>query len=142
MDKIRGGVVSDTAAVQGESGVPEIGGPDSGHANIDGHGLHVQTLASDSGGVRAQERIAPGRAVSADHVDFGIGFAQAGGEIVEQVEYSGIVVADVAGTVIPQIAVQAIERFGQVMAGFAINDIEAFAGVQVEEVEAVLGSGG
>ncbi len=142
MHKIGRWVVSNTAALQGESGVPQVGGGDAGQADIDRHGLHVQALAGHHSAMRAQKRIAPGSPVAADHVDFGVGLAQLRGEIVEQVENPGIVVADIAGAVIAQLAVQAIERRGNVMAALAVDDIEAFAGMQVEELEPVRRRGG
>jgi hypothetical protein len=100
VDKIRLRVVSDAAALKGESRIPEIGGPDTRQADIDRHGLHVQALASYARAMRAQEFIAPGRAVAADHVDFGVGLAELGGEIVQQVENPGVVMANVAGAVV------------------------------------------
>jgi hypothetical protein len=99
-------------------------------------------LASYSMTVRAQKLIAPGRAVPADDVDYGIGLAQLSGEIVQQVENPRVVVADVAGTVVAQVAIEAIERCGKVMAALAIDDVQAFAGVQVEELQPVFRRGG
>ena len=95
--------------------------------------------------MRAQELIAPGRAVPADHVDFGVGPAQLSREIVQQIKNLGVVVADVAGTVIAQVAIKVIEGAGNVMVAFAINDIQVFTGVQVEQLQPVLrlsGDGG
>jgi len=71
---------------------------------------YVQALASYAVTMRTQELIAPGSAVSADDLDFGAGLAYFGGEIVQQVEDLGIVVADVARAVIAQVAIEAIER--------------------------------
>jgi len=116
-----------------QSRIPDVGSADPGQTDINRHGLHVQAVASDSMTMRTQKLIAPGRAVPADHVDFGIGPAQLSGEIVQQIKNLGVVVADVPGTVIAQVAIKLIECAGNVMAAFAINDIQVFTGVQVKE---------
>jgi hypothetical protein len=138
VDEIRLRVVSDATALKGESRVPEIGSSHARQTDIDRHGLHVQALASDSITMRPQEFIAPGRAVPADYADLGVGLTQLGREIVQQVENPGVVVADVAGTVVTQIPIQAIKRFGKIPAALAIDDIQAFPGMQMKELEAIL----
>lgn len=123
MHKIGSCVVSNTAAVKRQRRIPQIGGFDSRQTDINRHGLHVQAVASDAGTMGPQEFVAPGRAIAADYVDLGVGFAQYGGEIVQQVENPGIVMADVSGTVVAQVAIEAIKCFGEVMAALAIDDV-------------------
>jgi hypothetical protein len=119
--------------VERQSCIPDVGGADAWQTDVNRHGLHVQAVASYPVTMSPQKLIAPGRAVSAYHVDFGVGLAQLSVEIVQQIKNLGVVVADVAGTVITQVAIKLIECAGNVMVAFAINDIEVFAGVQVKK---------
>jgi len=57
---------------------------------------------------RAQEFIAPWRAVAANHIDFAIGIAERRGQVVEKIEEVGIEVAHISGTMIAQKMVEFI----------------------------------
>jgi hypothetical protein len=60
---------------------------------------------------------------------------------MQKIKNPRIVVAYVAGTVVPQVTIEVSECVGNVLIVFAINDIEAFPGVQVEELQPILGIG-
>src|ERR1700683_3444354 len=92
-------------------------------------------------GVRAtgaQEFVAPGCAVAANHSDFTAGIAQRRGQVVEKVEESRIEMAHVSGTVVAQIMVELVERFGDVLVTATIDNIQPLARVSVIEAEPVL----
>ena len=45
-----------------------------------------------------------------------------------------------AGAMVTQEMIDGIERGGEILIPFAIDDIQTFAGVQVEEFQAILGT--
>lgn len=128
--------------MQGQSRIPQIDCPHAGQADINHHGLHVQAVARDSMAMRAQELIAPGSAVPTDYVDFGVGPAYLGCQIVQKIKNPRIVMAYVAGTVVPQVTIEVSECFGNVLAVSAIDDIQALSRVHVEELQPILGTDG
>jgi len=132
MNKTRCRVVSNTTPVKGEGRIPKIGGPDTWQSDINRHGLHVQAVRSYSQTMRPQELVAPGRTIPADYVDFSVGPAQLSREIVQQIKDPGVIVVDVAGAVVAQVTIKLIERFGEVTVTLAIDNIQAFPGMQVE----------
>ena len=79
--------------------------------------------------------IAPGRPVATDNVDLGIGPAQADNQIVQKIEHARVVVMDVAGAMISQEVVKAIQGLGQILTASAIYDVEVLAGVRVKKFE-------
>ena len=82
----------------------------------------MEAVNGDTVPMRAQEFVAPGRAVAADHIDLKIGIPQCGHQVVEQVEYAGIVFMNVARAVVPQITVQARQGFRIVAFPIAVSD--------------------
>jgi hypothetical protein len=142
VDEIGGGVVADSAAVEGESGVAEFSGGDAGNANVDGHGLHVQAVLGDAVAVGSEILVAPRRAVAADDVDFGIGTVEGDEDVVKEVEDAGVVDVNVAGAVIAKEFVEDIEGGGIVGVAVLEDDVEALAGMGVKEAEAVGSVGG
>jgi hypothetical protein len=57
-------------------------------------------MLRDAVPVRAEEFIAPRSAVTAYNVDLGVRATERGSQIMEQIEYPRIVLANIAGTVI------------------------------------------
>jgi hypothetical protein len=100
VDKVRAGIVADPAAAQGQGSIAEARSPDPRQTYVDGHGLHMETVQGYAAAVCAQELIAPGRAVAANHVDFGVRMAGCDGQVVQQIEETGVVVVDIAGAVV------------------------------------------
>jgi hypothetical protein len=87
---------------------------------------------------RAQEFVAPGRTVAANHIDFTSGVAERRGQVVEKVEEVRIEMTHISGTVIAQKVVELAQRFGDVLITAAIDDIQPLARVSVIEAEPVL----
>ena len=97
--------------MQRQGSIPQLCGRNPGHPDVDGHRLHVEAVAGDAMSVSAEEFVAPRRAETADHINFKIGIPERSSQVVEQVEYSGIVLMNFAGAVVAQIMVQARQRF-------------------------------
>ena len=65
-----------------------------------------------------------------------------GGEIVQQIKNPRVVTSYFTGTVVPEEAIDVMECSGNVVVISAIDDVQAFPGVHVEELEPILASGG
>ena len=79
-----------------------------------------------------------GRAVAADDVDLMVGMTQLHEQIVEQIEFLDVVILHVIGAMVAQEVVELRDRVGKVFIADAIDHIDALAGVQVVEAQAVL----
>ena len=125
------GVIADAASGESECRVAQSESVDTGNANVDGVRLHVQTVLGNSGGTRAEKCIAPGGAVTADDVDFGVGMADGGSEVRQDVEEARIVVLDFAGAVVAEEMVELSLGVREVQVSPAVNDVDPFSGVGV-----------
>ena len=105
MDEIGSCIIPHPAAVQAESRIPQLRSAHARYANIDCLGLHVETVLRHAMAVGTKILIAPGCAVTAHNVDLGIGSSKGNGQIVQKIEYTGIVIASIAGTMIAQIGI-------------------------------------
>ncbi len=85
----------------------------------------------------AKEFVAPGRSLAADHINFKIGIPESGNQVVEQVEYPGIILMNFAGAVVAQITVQPRQGFRIVAVTVAVDDCQALSSVAVEEVQTI-----
>src|SRR5579872_212411 len=81
--KIRCCVIADTASMQREGRIPQLCGRNSRHADVDGHRLHVKTVAGHTVSMRAQEFVTPRSAVTANDINFKIGIPERRGQFVE-----------------------------------------------------------
>lgn len=138
VDKLRLGIVADTAAVQAERGVAQASGGNAGNANVDGLAEHVLAVLRDPDRRAAQKFVAPRRAITANDVNLGAGMADRGSQIAEQIEKARIEIGDVTGAVIAQEMVEFVHGIGEIRIPLAINDIDALIGVQVIEQQAML----
>jgi len=59
-----------------------------------------------------QEFVAPGRAVSTDHVDLAAGIVERRGKVVEQIKQMGIEMTYLSGTMVAEIMVELGQRLG------------------------------
>src|SRR5579864_7297240 len=123
--------------MQRQSSVPQLCGRNPGHPNVDGHRLHVETVTSHAVSMSTEEFVAPGRAVAADDTNLKIGIPERNSQVVEQVEYPGIVLMNFAGAVVAQITVQARQRFLIVAFAIAVDDIQALSRMCVKKMQAV-----
>ena len=74
--EIRSRVVADAAPMQRQGSIPQLCGRNSGYPNVDGHRLHVETVAGHAMPMRAEKFVAPRRAVAADDINLKIGIPQ------------------------------------------------------------------
>src|SRR5438552_4316676 len=74
--KIRRWVIADTASTQRQGNISQLCGRNSRHADVDGHRLHVKTVAGHSVSMNTKEFVAPGSAVTADDVNLKIGIPE------------------------------------------------------------------
>src|SRR5271166_3988914 len=100
----------------------------------------MQTVLRHAGvrAARAQKFVAPGGTVAANHVDLTTGIAERRGQVVEKIEEARIEMMHISGTVVAQIMVELVQRFGDVLITATIDDIQPLACVSVIEAETVL----
>jgi hypothetical protein len=135
MDKLGSGVIANSTIMKRESRIAKGRSRYAGNTNVDGHGLHVQAVEGNAVAMCPQIFIAPRRPVATDNVDLGIGPTQADNQIVQKIEHARVVVMDVAGAMISQEVVKAIQGLGQILTASAIYDVEVLAGVRVKKFE-------
>jgi hypothetical protein len=97
----------------------------------------MQTVACDSVPMSAKEFIAPWSAVTADNVNLKIRIPERGCQVVKEVEYAGIVLMNFASAVVAQITVQASQGLGVVACSIAVNDVQSFSSVCVNQMQLV-----
>src|ERR1700746_3617923 len=111
MHEIRSSVVADTTTMQRQGSVPQLCRGSPGHPDVDGHCLHVETVAGHAMSMNAEKFIAPRRAVAADDINLKIGIPERSGQVVQKIEHPRIALMNFAGAVVAQIAVLARPRF-------------------------------
>jgi hypothetical protein len=94
----------------------------------------METVTSDAVSMTTEELVAPGGAVTADNINLKIGIPERGSQVVEEIEHPGIVLMNLAGAVVVQITVQALQRFLIVTSTIAIDDVQAFSGMRVKKM--------
>lgn len=139
MDELLTLVVADSSAMEAQSSIPQRSGLHAGQADIDGHGLHVQAVLRNSARAAAEKVVAPRRPISADHIDFGILAAHAGGEVVQQIKQPRIELMHCAGAMVAEKGIQLLDRRGNVLVTPAIDDIEPLVGMRVIQPKTVGG---
>src|SRR5581483_3432527 len=72
MDKIGTRIISHASAMQGQSSIAKLGSAYAGHADIDCHRLHVQTMQRHGVSMFPEIFVGPWRSISTEHVDLGI----------------------------------------------------------------------
>jgi hypothetical protein len=125
--------------MQAQCRVTQLRGRNSRQADVDCLSLHVQAVLRHAGmrTARAEEFVAPGRTVAANHIDFTARIAERCGQVVKKVEQVRIEMPHISGAVIAQEIVKRIERLGNVLIPATINDVEPLARMSVIEAEPV-----
>lgn len=117
--------------------IPQLRSRNSGHPDVDGHRLHVETVTGHAVSMSTKKFVAPGRAVAADDVDFKIGIPECSRQVVEQVKYPRIIFMNLAGAMVAQITVQARQGFRIVAFPIAVDDGQTLASVGVEKMQTI-----
>ena len=123
--------------MQREGSISHSCGRNPGYPNVDGHALHMETVASDTVSMSAEEFVAPRRAIATEDVDLKIRIPECGSQVVEQVEHSRVVLVNCTGPVVAQIAVEANVGILIVSFAIAVDDVEALSRMCVEQPQAV-----
>lgn len=97
----------------------------------------METVASDTVSMSAEEFVAPGRAIATKDVDLKLGIPECGSQVVEKVEHPRVVLANCAGPMVAQITVEANVGIPIVCFAIAIDDVEALSRMCVEQPKAV-----
>ena len=141
MHEIGAAIVTNSAEMQAHCRITHLGCGNARQANVDGFGLHVQTVEGDTGmrAAASQKLVAPRRAVSADNVDLAAGIAKRRRQIVEKVKEAGIEMPHVSRAMVAQIVIESVQRFGDISITAAVNDVEPLVSVGVIEAQVVLG---
>lgn len=137
MHEIIAGIIADSAAMERESGIAELRSGNAGNTNVNSHGLHVKAVHCYMMTMGVQVRVGPGRAVSADDVDFAIGQAERGQEVVEEIEHPRIIGMHITGAAVAQVVVQPGKSGCIVCSIVTVDDVETLPGVEIEEVKGV-----
>jgi hypothetical protein len=139
MHKLFTGVITNAAAMEMECCVPQLCCSDSRQTDINGHGLHVQTVPGYRGRAAAQKRIAPGSAVSAYHVDFRSRTAKGTSKVPEQVENPGIIRMNCTSAMIAKKVFKPLKRYEIVGVSMTVDNIKVLIGMRVIQPEFVNG---
>jgi hypothetical protein len=131
-------VVTNAAAGKRKGRIPKCQSIDSRNSNINGMRLHVQAVFRHPGRAGAQKLIAPGRAITADNLDFCIRMTNGGGEIGQNVEYMWIVVLHSAGAMIAKKMIELLFGLGKIEVAATIHDVNVFPGVRMIQAEMML----
>ena len=139
VNEVGSAIVAHSSAMQAQRGIPKGGRRNPWQANVDRFCLHVKTVAGHARvrASRTQELVAPGRAVSADHINFTARIVERSGQVVEHVEQARIEMVYLSRAMVAEIMVEFIERMRQIGIAAAVNDIETLAGMGVIKVKAV-----
>ena len=105
-------IVSDPTTLERQGGGAQLGSGYAGHPDVNGHGLHMQAVGGDAGGVTAKESVAPGRAVATNHVNLTPRVADRPRQVEEQIEKSRVERANVARTMVTKIIIELGDRLG------------------------------
>jgi hypothetical protein len=97
----------------------------------------METVASDTVSMSAEEFIAPRRAIATEDVDLKVRIPECGSQIVEQVEHSRIVIVNCASAVVAQITVEARVGIPIVSFAIAVDDVEVLSRMCVEQPQMV-----
>jgi len=92
VDKIRTSIVSDSTLVQRQCDISKFRCAGSRQANINGHGLHVETVQGNAMAMAPQVCVAPWSAVSADHINLRSGTTRSFHQLMEKVEQPRVIV--------------------------------------------------
>ena len=87
----------------------------------------METVASDTVSMSAEEFVAPRRAIATEDVDLKVRIPECGSQVVEQVEHSRVVLVNCAGPVVAQITVEANVGILIVSFAIAVDDIEVLS---------------
>jgi|SRR5580693_4912283 hypothetical protein len=141
VDKIGSAVVADPAPMQFQGGIAQLGSRHAGKPDIYRFRLHVQTVLGDSGvrAARTQKLIRAWSSIPADDINLGRGTTEGSGQVVQQVKHPWIVMVHIAGAIVAQVLVEAVERLWQVCVAAAVDDVESLIGMDVVEPQAVFG---
>ncbi len=123
--------------MQAKGRVAKFRGGHPWNTNVDCHGLHVQAVLRHAVTVKAEIFITPRGAIAADNLDLGVRAAECRSQVMQKIEYARIVVVNIAGTVIAQVPIKALERIGVVCLPVPVDDVEPFPGVGVKEMKAI-----
>src|SRR5205807_2809815 len=85
----------------------------------------------------AQVAIAPGSAVTANNIDFGVWLSNRGGEIAQEVEQPWIDMMDVSGAMVTQEMFKLVNGLWHIGVADAIYHINALVGVRMKEPQPV-----
>jgi hypothetical protein len=141
MHEVGTAIVTNSSAAQAKGGIAQLRSRNPWQANVDRFGLHVQAVESHAAmrTAGAQEFVAPGSTVSADHVDLAAGIAKGRGQIVEKVEQVRIEMPHASRAVIPQKMIELVQRIRNVSITATVNNVKPLAGVGVIETQPIFG---
>jgi hypothetical protein len=85
----------------------------------------------------AEKLVAPGTAITADDINFGVGPANRPGQIAEEIEQAWIVRVRIAGPMVAKEIVKLCQRLGKIRVSLTVNNVEVFPRMRVIQPQAV-----
>jgi len=94
-------------------------------------------VQSNSIAMLAEIVIAPWGAIPTDDIDLAVEMSQFGQQVMQQVEFSDVIVLHVTGAVVAKKMVQRRDTLRKVLITYPIDNIEMFSGMKVIEAKAI-----
>ena len=109
----------------------------AGNTNVNSLSLHMQAVRGHAGRRLSQELIAPGTAISADDVNFRLRTSCRSGQIMEQVEQTGVKSTNRSRAMIAQKSIEAINCIREVSVASPVNQVNLLVRVGMVEPQPV-----
>src|ERR1700758_3126904 len=135
MDERRAGVETYASTAQCQCRIAQRQRIDPRNANINGVSLHVLAVLRHPGRTGAKELIAPRGPIPTDDLDLRARMPDRRSHVGKNVEHSGIIVLDVACTMIAQEMVQLFFSFRKVDISATVHNVNVFACMSVIKAE-------
>lgn len=109
----------------------------AGNTNVNSLSLHMQAVRGHAGRSLSQKLIAPGTAISADDVNFRLRTSCRSGQIMEQVEQTGVKSMNCSCAMIAQKSFEAINCIWQVSVAPPVNQVNLLVRVSMVEPQPI-----
>ena len=127
VNKVRLRVIAHSAAMESQGSVANFGGGNSGNADVDGLGFHVLAMQRNAVSMFTKIVVAPRSAIAADDVDRAVGLAEAGHQIVQQIELFQVIIFHVSGAMIAEKMIELRYGVRQIVIANTIHHVDVLA---------------
>lgn len=138
MYEVRLLIVANSAAMESKCSVANFGRRNARNADVNGLGFHMLAMQRHAVSMFSEVVIAPRSAIAADNVDRAVWMAEAGHQIVQQIELFHIVIFDIPGAVIAQEMIELRHRIRQVAIANAVHNIDVLPCMKMDKPKPIL----